>query len=457
MIMHPFRWLWVCAVLLAGCSIPVAPSIPAAPTLPSPAPTSTPQATPTTTRSLTVSLLYPKADTAAEMGQSVKFIVRVNDTPGQAVNDAQVAITLRDASGKNAATIPAVVGPDKVYRTASVFIPHRTAEGSWQIAIEAKTAAAQGSGLGSFKIKNSTSETLLNKYGFWLDAPTLRGIVPQLVAERGDAQNGMIRWGGQIIAQHVLPENWVEVHWRAGRYRLDSPEAVRQFLFEEVGDLGFTPVREIGPFQSTRFKQWEAWQATARGQLGVTQMEWMVFYAPEVDKSYALATTVVLPLAGADPHAALRDSFAVSPEFHAAGTAPEPLPKLEPAPELLSPPLGAIFQGLDQPIILQWKPLKEMAPDEYYEVDVDYNYDEGNPSVTFTTRQTQLTLPETLYRAPNCRVFNWRVTLKRQTGINEDGQPQGEAISYNSLYWYVRWLYPSDTEPFKLLCPNQQF
>lgn len=430
--------------------------MPAVPTA-SPIPT-LPSATPTLARSLTISLLYPKADTEAEMGQPVKFIIRVTSAEGQTVPEAQVTLTLHDASGQKVATLPAMAGRDQIYRTEAVTVPHRTVEGKWDIAIEARTAAAQGSGSGSFKIKNSTSEILMNKYGFWLDAPTLKGIVPQLVAERGDAQNGMIRWGGTIPAQHVLPENWIELHWRQGNYRLDSPAAVRQFLLKEIGDLGFTPVREIGPFQAARFKHWDAWRATARGKVGAIQMEWMVFYAPEVDHTYALATTVVLPPAGIDPHAALSDSFTVMPDIHAAGVAPEPLlTKPWPGPELLDPPLGAVFQGLDQPIVLQWKPLKELAPDEYYEIDVDYNYKEGNPKFSFTTRETQFTLPTTLYQEPNCGVFNWQVTLKRQTGVAEDGQPQGEAISYDSPYWYVRWIYPPGTAPFKLLCPNQQF
>jgi hypothetical protein len=450
MIAHKIPWLCVCVILLAGCSMPAVLT-------PSPLPT-LPSATPTLARSLTISLLYPKADTEAEMGQPVKFIVRVSDAEGQAVPDAQVTLTLHDASGRNVATIPAVAGRGQVYRTEAVTIPHHTAEGKWDIAFKAKTAAAQGAGSGSFKIKNSTSEILMNKYGFWLDAPTLRGIVPQIVAERGDGQNGMIRWGGAIPSQHVLPENWIELHWRDGDYRLDGPEAVRQFLLKDVGDLGFTPVREIGPFQATHFQHWDAWRATARGQLGVTQMEWMVFYAPEVDRTYALATTVVQPLAGIDPHAALRDSFAVMPEIHAAGVAPEPLlTKQWPGPELLGPPLGALFQGLDRPIVLRWKPLKELATDEYYEISVDYNYKEANPQFKFTTRDTQFRLPTTLYQEPNCGVFNWQVTLKRQTGADEDGRPQGEAISYGSLYWYVRWIYPTGTAPFKVLCPNQQF
>ena len=392
------------------------------------------------------------------MGQSAKFIVRVTDAEGQTVPDAQVTLTLHDAGGQKIATIPATAGDGQVYRTEAVPIPHRTTEGRWQIDIEARAAGAQGNSAGSFKVKNSTSEVLLNKYGFWLDAPTLKGIVPQLVAERGDAQNGMIRWGGIIPAQHVLPENWIELHWKEGNYQLDSPAAVRQFLLKDIGDLGFTPVREIGPFQATRFKTWDAWLATARGQLGVTQMEWLVFYAPEADRTYALATTVVQPPVGIDPHAALRGSFAVMPEIHAAGAAPEPLlAKQWPGPELLSPPLGTLFQGLDQPIVLQWKPLKELAPDEYYEIAVDYNYKEANPQFKFTTRETQFTLPTTFYREPNCGVFNWQVALKRQTGTAEDGRPQGEAISYNSLYWYVRWIYPPGTAPFKVLCPNQQF
>jgi len=102
------------------------------------------------------------------------------------------------------------------------------------------------------------------------------------------------------------------------------------------------------------------------------------------------------------------------PEIHAAGAAPEPLlTKPWPGPELFGPPLGALFQGADRPIVLRWKPVKELAPDEYYEIDVDYNYKETNRQFRFTTRETQATLPTALYQEPNCGVFNWQVTLKR--------------------------------------------
>lgn len=108
--------------------------------------------------------------------------------------------------------------------------------------------------------------------------------------------------------------------------------------------------------------------------------------------------------------------------------------------------------------MLTWEPLKELADDEYYQVKVDYNYGEDNIKVRYATRETQLTLPEALYHQPNCAVFNWRVTLMQQTGIDKGGNPIGNALSHDSLYRYVRWFYPLDEEaPFNLLCPNAQF
>jgi len=451
------RWLSAYLILLAGCNAPV--ELTPTPTL---MPVSTtalaPIQEPTLIDQLVVDVLYPKQDSELEMGQSVKITARVSNAKGDIVSNAQVTITIHDLGGSIIAAVPAVSDSDGIYRTDSWTIPHRTPAGTWRVALEAKTGHAQGSGAGSFKVKTSMSEVLLNKYGFWLDAPGLKGIVPQLVAERGDARNGMIRWGGSIPAQHVQPENWVEIHWREGDYHLENDEAVRRFMLNELGDLGFTPVRDIGPFQPVQFKHWNAWQVGARAKLQYNQMEWVIFYSPEVNKTYAIATTVVLPPAGMDPHAMLRESFAVFPDVHAAGVAPEPLPKLLPGPELLNPPLAARFQGLGQPIILQWKPVKELAKDEYYEVLVDYNYRESNPAVKFTTRQTHITLPETLYRTPNCHVFNWQVTLKRQTGVDNDGQPKGDSISYSSLYWYLLWSYPpGEKEPFITACPNAQF
>jgi len=406
---------------------------------------------------LTVSILYPLQSTEIEMGHSLKSIVKVSDPQGEPVENARVTLALTDPAGQRITDFPAVFGDGDVYRADGWAVPHKLQEGNWTLTVEAQTEAHRGMATTAFRIKNSTSEMLLHKYGFWVDAPTLRGINPGLFKEQGDAQNGVIIWGGQILTQHIFPENWLEVQWRTGDFKLGTEDGVREFMLNELGELGFTPVRELGPFERVKFKDWDAWQVKARGQFLRYDGQWMIFYAPDADKTYAIGTTVVQPPTGIDPHAVLRDGFEVHPEVQAEGAAPKPLPRLLPPPELTSPELGTRFFGIDQPIILTWEPVKELAADEYYLVSIDYNYVEANPRITYTTRETQFTLPESLYSTPNCSVFNWRVTLMQQTGVGEDGQPKGKPLSFNSLYWYIEWFYPPGEEaPFKPLCPNPQ-
>jgi len=65
--------------------------------------------------------------------------------------------------------------------------------------------------------------------------------------------------------------------------------------------------------------------------------------------------------------------------------------------------------------------------------------------------------PESYYHIPNCGVFNWQVTLMKQTGVGPAGQPTGVPLSHRSLYWFLLWGYPPGQEvPFKQLCPNEQ-
>jgi len=407
---------------------------------------------------LNISLLYPTESSEIKMGQTIKAIVRVTDEQEHPVQDASVTVSFSDPDGQVIGTIPAVFGDGDVYRSDSWAVPHHMQEGLWAIKVEADINEGHGQSISQLGVIFSTSETLYHKYGFWLDAPTLRGIQPMLAAERGDSENGLLRWGGIIPSQHVFPENWVEVQWRKGDFKLDSPEAVRSFMLADIGDLGFTPVREIGAFERTTFKRWDAWEAPARGQYSYYEMKWTVFFAPEVDKTYALATTVIYPPSNIDAHEVLLENFDIDSKAQADGVAPEPLISLLPQPILIGPEMGARFSGPGQPIVLTWEPLKELADDEYYQVKVDYNYGEDNIKVRYATRETQFTLPEALYHQPNCAVFNWRVTLMQQTGIDKGGNPIGNALSHDSLYRYVRWFYPLDEEaPFNLLCPNAQF
>jgi hypothetical protein len=409
-------------------------------------------------QSLSIFLLYPTEGTTFQMGKVVKCSLQVTDEKNNPIKDAKLTLSFYDPTGKVIGEVPAVTQQGGGYRGADFVIPHRSQPGPWRLAVRAQQDNAAGEASWILQVANSTSEYLLEKYGFWLDAPRMRNIEPMLVTENGDAQNGLIRWGGLLTNQHIFVENWVELHWRAGRFPLESPEMVRSFFLDELGDLGFTPLREMGVFERTTFKQWPAWQAKARGQLSRYDIQWLVFYAEEVDKTFALGTTVVLPPPGVNVHMQLRGSFEVGEKGNAQGKAPEPLLDLIPTLKLLRPALGARFEGLGQGIVLEWQPVRELGSGEYYEVIVDYNYRESNYKLNYTTRSTKFIVPKELYAYPNCGVFNWQVTLKRQTGTSKDGSPLGEALSFPSLYWYFLWDYPTGvTKPFASYCPNEQY
>jgi hypothetical protein len=432
-------------VLTSACA-------PAAPT------ESLPQPTEISPDDLKISLLYPTTTTDFEMGRSIKSIIQISDAQGNVVPDAQVTWSLADPGGQQIVQMPAIFGEGNVYRTDSWTIPHKTTSGDWSLRVEAQSDSHQGSYTQTLRVKDSINEVLLHKYGFWIDSPTLRGIVPSLVKEQGDAHNGSIILGGQIPAQHVFPENWVDVEWREGDFKLANEEDVRKFILETLGVPGFYPMRDLKSFERTTFKSWDAWLVKTRSKLTRYDEQWMIFYAPEVDKTYAIGTLVVAMPVGIEHHSYLRESFEVHPEIQANGTAPAPLEDLLPPVELISPAIGTTYFGPDEPIVLTWEPAKELAQDEYYQVQVDFDYVETTNHRRYVTRDTQLTLPVELYSTPNCSAFSWQVTLMKQNGTDADGQPTGEAISFPSLYWYVLWYYPPGVQaPFDPRCPNELY
>ena len=439
---------WPCILLIAAGWVSLAGCIST-----TPVPTPTPQASP----SLDVAVLYPTAAATLEMGQTLTAIIQVAEDNGTPVGDARVSLSLLDPQGRVMQEADLESGPGTVYRSRALEIPHRSLAGLLQMEVTAQRGASVGSARTILNVRNSASEYLLGAYGFWLDAPSLRSIVPQLVAERGDAENGMVRWGGSLPGQHVFPENWIEVHWRRGEFPLVGQRDVRRFMLEELGELGLTPIRDLGPFVQTHFKEWDAWKVEARGQYRQIDLEWIVFYAPQAGRTYAIGTTVVEPPVGIDAHAVLRESFAIL-NPHAAGTAPQPLLRLRPAPELISPAMGTSFAGSDAPIVLQWQVNSPLAEDDYFDVRLDWNDREANPFATLTTREQRLMLPADLVNRPNCGVFNWRVRLMRQTEMSPQGLPSGEALSYFSLYRYLLWqAAPGPSQSSTSSCPNAQY
>lgn len=441
-------WCWIVAAVMAACQAqPVAP-------------TSAVQADrlPSVARALTVRLLYPTSDTSVAMGGSMSVIVQVLDAEGKSFGGGEAQIKVEDSLGRLMVVAPMQPGKDGVYRASSWLIPHRTTAGRWTVRATVMNGATARQAEGSFEVIPSLSETLLQKYGFWIAPPTLGGIEPSLVAERGDDRNGLVRLGGASPASHVLPEAWVEVQWRTGQADLSGPEAVRRFLLDDLGDLGFTPIRALGAAMPFSFQGRPGWLVSMRGQYAYDDVQWVVFYAPSVDKTYAIGTTVVLPPKGVNAHAIMRDTFELPAGVVAGGVAPEPLPDLLPGPRLVRPALGAGFVGETRPITLAWEPLKDLGQNEVYLVTLSTNYDEGSPSHTYTTRTPTLDVPAELLHQPNCGVFNWDVRLMRIVGTVKDGTPQLEAESYASLFFYFLWVRPPDTPAeFLPLCPNAQY
>jgi hypothetical protein len=399
-----------------------------------------------------VELLFPVEDVELEMGQSTRFTFQVDTVNREPVDAAQVMLSVLDPDSNAFADLVAQSAGNGIYRTDSWTLPRRVSSGLWRVEVSAESGEGQGTLVGYFSVKEGISEIVLHKYGYWIDQPSLGGIAPHIILERGDAQNGVMLWSGSNLGMHIVPQVRMEIHWRWGDHGLDDAQAVHSFMRLE-GLNALNDMRRIDAVESQSFKDWHAWRVECTTH-SWEEMEWLIFYAPEVNKTYAIATILTLPPSIPDPHGVLRESFAVYPEINASGVAPSPFEPLLPGPELIGPPLASRFRGLDEPIILQWEEVRELADDEYYEVLFTYYYKEANPTAMFTARDTELVVPESLYRSPNCSVFNWQVTLKRQTAIQSNGQPRGEPLSYPGLYWYFWWFYPPGEDPaFSPGCP----
>lgn len=92
-------------------------------------------------------------------------------------------------------------------------------------------------------------------------------------------------------------------------------------------------------------------------------------------------------------------------------------------PQLLYPPDGTRILSLaDEPIILQWLAVKDLAPDEWYMVEVtDLDIFDSPPHHGFT-RQNNFTIPDTWRpTVVEEHQFRWRVSIVRVTGQRQDG------------------------------------
>lgn len=104
---------------------------------------------------------------------------------------------------------------------------------------------------------------------------------------------------------------------------------------------------------------------------------------------------------------------------------PSPTPSLTPppaGPSLLSPVDGTLFEQLDVPVVLQWTAVKDLAPDEWYMVEMrDISERDSLPHRGFT-RDPSFRVPSN-WRPPLEDIYpmEWLVSIVRVTGRRSDG------------------------------------
>jgi serine/threonine protein kinase/outer membrane protein assembly factor BamD (BamD/ComL family) len=112
------------------------------------------------------------------------------------------------------------------------------------------------------------------------------------------------------------------------------------------------------------------------------------------------------------------------------------------APKLVRPANRMTFATMFEVPTLEWKPVGELASDEYYSVLVVHYYPAGNP-VYWTSgliKETQVKLPEGAgYGKADHDEFYWWVTVHRATKTTPDGKPDGPPISPESEVRMFFW------------------
>jgi hypothetical protein len=111
---------------------------------------------------------------------------------------------------------------------------------------------------------------------------------------------------------------------------------------------------------------------------------------------------------------------------------------------LVSPFPNQVFSSRDT-VTLQWQPVGNLAPDEYYEIVVAYSpsQDPGKTWYDETpwTKGTSWNLSDHGYliNLSSDGVFRWAVHVMRRTGINDKGKPTGVARSPMSEVRPLTW------------------
>lgn len=112
-----------------------------------------------------------------------------------------------------------------------------------------------------------------------------------------------------------------------------------------------------------------------------------------------------------------------------------------PAPKPIGPPQESSFTaGPWERITLQWEGPEKLPDDEYYDVSVLHFHNQQPVYWGTHTRENLLELPPGAgFGEADKDVFHWFVTIRRVERIDQDGKPDGPAISPKGEAWTLFW------------------
>ncbi len=125
-------------------------------------------------------------------------------------------------------------------------------------------------------------------------------------------------------------------------------------------------------------------------------------------------------------------------------TPPGPTPTMYPAVQVIAPKEGAIFQGADADITLEWQGVVPVGlrVDEWYMVSVMFSSrDSGTTTRIGWSRETRWRIPEGWWNdiATGARLIKWSVAVVRIEGIDPFASsvriPASPASAWRSLIW----------------------
>jgi LysM repeat protein len=108
-----------------------------------------------------------------------------------------------------------------------------------------------------------------------------------------------------------------------------------------------------------------------------------------------------------------------------------------PAPNLLSPPDGALFEGEEAVVLLAWASVGILREDQAYLVELE------TPAqiapVTYVTQATSWRLPSELWTTGRLDTLNWWVTVVQRVDADSDGTPDWKPISLPTEERHFIW------------------